>query len=343
MTKYTPNIKDPRVQRKLEKAWNYSLANLSQTKPRNWATRRIDVWYGAQSNPLSRWLRDTLLITHNEYYNSLTGKTKSYLLSPTGIETLGQLLNKTNNKTPIQQQIKSARLAAADSVFGEEIKNAAFTYTEKSNRMWNDIQNLSNDVRKPLFANYGYVHEYDIKSCAPTLIKQYAVTCGLTRPTPVLDAYLADPEYHRQRIATLLGVDRKTAKKLITARFAGNKFGDNSILKDLGGSWLLHNRLKADEWYAVDLPKDIKKLWDIIKHTEHLPRMNGRVKWSVYFREEMRVMRATHQYLEKNNIKYFHEHDGWRCTSCVDLRALKLFIQKKTGYEVDFDYDVYEQ
>ena len=137
-------------------------------------------------------------------------------------------------------------------------------------------------------------------------------------------------------------MDRKTAKQLITSRFAGARFGrENSLYFQLGQDPHRLDLLKNDPWFE-QLSVDIKKMWDSIKAHEQLGRMNAKTKWGIYFREELCVMRSVHKYLDRTSVRYFHEHDGWRSNTPIDIRELKLHISKQTGYWIDFDWEVFE-
>ncbi len=338
--KYTPNFNDPRVRRKASRAWQLVSINLHEHKPREWGTRHIDTWVGHNSM-LSKWLRSQLLICVDPYYNPEKGKSKKYLLNQANWIDLGVRLELFKN-APCATQLATAKIQAADEVFGKEIASGNFAYEQKKNRLWNPIQRLDNATRKPLFANYGYVHEYDIRSAAPTIISQYARDL-MKKPTPVVDAYVEDPNHYRNQLAQDIGVDAKTAKTLITQRFAGASFGpQNSIAQTLDGRWVAYARLKNHTWYQ-DLTDDITCIWKTIKADEGISqRFTPRLKWNIYFEQELKVMRSVHKYLSKNNIQYFHEHDGWRSTSAVDLHQLKLHVKKHTSYTLDFSYEVFD-
>ena len=342
MTKYIPNFNDPRVVKRINRSLDYAFANLSETKPKQWSTRHIDKWFGNQGNNLSRMLRQQLLIVADPYYNPLTKTAKKYLLN---LDAAINLANKVNRQIiPSALHIQQEKINSADRIFGNEIAQGEFVYKSKSNRLWHDCQNIDNTTRKQLFANYGYVHEYDIKSAAPTLLYQLSRACGLTRSTPTIQQYLTDPEYYRNKLAHDLEVDRKTAKTLITSRFAGARLGtQNSLMQQLNNNRIRYERLKNNEWFD-SLTKDIKKMWDAIKLHESTGRLSVRDKWSIYYREELRVMRLVHKFLEQQGIsKSFHEHDGWRSCSAIDIRQLKLSIHKASGYWIDFDYEVFDK
>lgn len=340
LKKYNPNWRDPRVQRRINQSLDYALANLSPTKPKEWSTRQIDRWFGNQGNPLSKMIREQLLTTHDPYYNPERGQAKKYLLNVEGAHKLALQVGRTVGTVPAQ--LHQSTLESADRIYGKQIASGVFEYKEKSNRLWNDIQHLDNTTRKPLFANYGYVYEYDIKSSAPNILVQYAKNNGLDAAIPTIENYLRDPDLYRTKLQTLLGCNRKTAKQLITSRFAGARFGKrNSIINQLEYNWHQYNLLKDDEWFE-QLTREIKSLWDCLKKDLGLSRINAKHKWDLYFSEELRVMRSVHKYMDKTSVRYFHEHDGWRSTGAVDLHQLKLHVRKQTGYWLEFDEEVYE-
>ena len=332
MKKYNPNFQDPRVTRRVNTSLDWALACLSPTKPRQWSTRHIDRQFGSQHNPLSKMMRQHLLTTHDIYYNPLTHKSKQYLLNLAGASQLASYVGRDVNT----KNLHSQRCTSADTLYGEQIAQGAFEYTEKSNRLWNDIQFLENDIRKPLFENYGYIHEYDIRTAAPTLLYQLAQQ-HRTKPLPAVKDYVDHSREHRQLLSERIGVDVNTAKRLITARCAGARFGAmNAIARELQGRWVAYERLKTDHWFNT-VSKEIVEMWSVIKSSEDLPRLTARIKWNIYFREELRVMRSVHSSLNKQGITYFHEHDGWRSREAVDMRKLKLHVNKQTGYWVDFE------
>lgn len=338
--KYKPNFNDPRVVKRINRSLDYAIACLSTTKPKQWGTRHLDTWFGSQHNPLSKLIRSHLLIVSDPYYNPERGIAKKYLLNMAGAQRLGDLIGR--EIFPCALQMQQTQIECANRIYGEQIATGAFEYKTRSNRLWNDIQNLSNSTRKPLFANYGYIYEYDIKSAAPNILTQYARHHGLARHTPTIDEYLEDPTHCRNYLKQLLHTDVKTAKQLITSRFAGARFGPtNSIMHTLNRNWHQYNTLKSDVWFE-QLTREIKLVWDSIRDHQGVTRLNSGDKWSIYFREELRVMKSVHKYLDRTNVRYFHEHDGWRSTGSCDIHQLKLHIRKHTGYWLEFDEVVFE-
>ena len=339
MTDYKPNFNDPRVKKKIKRALGFACSSLSPDRPRAWARVELDKWLGHQHHKLGLWLRGRLLITHSERWNMLTGQCKTYLLNLEGVREL-----ETNYydylivKLPIATQVQKIGVEWAEQEYKQQLETGDFQYKEKSHRLWNDLQRLPTEIRKPLFTKHGYEYEYDIKCCAPTLIHQLAKQTGMTRPTKTLDEYLAHRQLYRQALSERLGCNLKQAKEIINAVFAGAKLGPgNSIDLILKGNRHQLDLLSTNVWFK-NLRKDIKKCWDSIKVSKGITKLNSRSKWMIYFELESSVMRVVRNHLQKEKNKFFLEHDGWRCESYVDENELRRSVRTKTGYDIEFEY-----
>jgi hypothetical protein len=339
---YTPNFNDPRVKKKIKRALGFCCSSLSYDKPRAWARVELDKWLGHQHRDLGRWLRKTLLVEESARWNKDLGECKKWLLREEGVNHLCENYNDylitklpIANKVPVSTQIA---IDWAEEHYGKEIKTGDFEYKEKSNRFWNDLQRIPSEIRKPLFSKHGYEYEYDIQACAPTLISQLARKEGMTRPTPVLDEFLADRQKYRLALAERLGCSERQSKEILNAIFAGAKLGPgNSIAKILNENRHQLSLLRDNLWFT-SLRKDIKKCWDAIKSSEKSLRLSSRDKWMIYFSLEKSVMSVVRRELGKQGNRHFLEHDGWRCESYIDPYSLRLSVRKHTGFDVQFDY-----
>lgn len=336
---YTPNFRDPRVKKRIKRALGFVCSSLSDTRPRAWARVELDRWFGTQNHDLSRWLRKKLLIESNPRWNMNHGICKQYLLNTEGVQQMSKLYNDiTIVKLPIVAQVQNIGVEWAKEQYAEQLATGCFEYKDKSNRLWNDLQRLPTEIRRPLFASQGYHWEYDIRACAPTLIHQRAKREGLTRPTPTLDEFLADRQLYRQALAERVGCSEAQAKQIITALFSGAKLGVGNAIADILNNDINQlNILKTNTW-LIALRKDIKKCWDAIKSSEKSLRLSSRQKWMIYFELERSVMNVVRTELNKLSVRYFLEHDGWRCDTHIDEYSLRLTVKKRTGYSVDFDY-----
>ena len=339
---YTPNFNDPRVKKKCLKALGFVCSSLSVDKPRAWARVELDKWFGTQNHLFSKWLRNQLIIEHSKRWNKDTGECKKWLLREQGVRDLCEIYNHyLIAKLPIVAQVpKTTEIAIdwAETQYKDALTTGNFDYKEKSNRLWNDIQRIPSEIRKPLFAKHGYEYEYDIQACAPTLISQFARNEGLTRPTPVLDDFLANRQHYRTALAERIGCTEKQAKQILNAIFAGAKLGPgNAIATILNENKHQLILLKDNVWF-IDLRKDIKKCWDAIKSSEKSLRLSSRDKWLIYFGLEKSVMSVIRKQLVKEGNRCFLEHDGWRCESYIDPQSLRLCVKKSTGYDIQIDY-----
>jgi len=341
---YTPNFADPRVKRRIKRAMGFACSSLSDTRARRWARVELDRHFGTQNHDLSRWLRKQLLITANIHYDYQLGLCKSYRLNTEAVAYLSDIINDSrciNNTTipnyPSVAQVQEIGLSWAKDTYGKEIQSGLFEYKDKSNRLWNDIQRLPTEIRRPLFAEQGYHWEYDIRACAPTLIYQHAKNQGLTKRTPTLNDFLADRQLYRQALAQTLNCTESQAKQIITALFSGAKIARGYAIDQI----LDHDSVKFDilknNVWIKQLRKDIKRCWDAIKSSESSLRLRSRDKWHIYFQLERAVMSVVRTELNKQSIRYFLEHDGWRCDRHIDEYSLRLLVKKRTGYSVEFD------
>ena len=335
---YTPNFNDPRIKKRLLRARGFVCGCLSTTTPRAWARVELDKWLGHQHHALGKWIRSRLLIEDSPRWNKDTGVCKKWLLNADGVNEICEIYNDyLIHKLPIATQVEEIAIEWAETEFKHELTTGNFQYSEKSNRLWNDIQRIPSSIRKPLFTKHGYEYEYDIKACAPTLISQRARAVGMTRPTKTLDLFLAQRALYRQALAERVGCEERQAKEIINAVFAGAKMGPGNAIDDI----LKGNRdqlaiLKTNKWFC-DLRKDIKKCWDSIKLSEMSVRLSARDKWMIYFSLEKEVMSVVRKQLIKEKNKHFLEHDGWRCESYIDTGELSRLVRTKTGYVVEFD------
>lgn len=334
---YQPNPKNKAFIRRANLALEFVDKYVKDTP--NWlSTRWIDdtQHFGHSGNPLSQWLRSKLLIIVNDHYDMKQGRCKTYRKNHRGYKELQLLLNPAYQAkaiTPLQEQ---------------QLISGNFPYTEAGERYYNSLQFLRSDVRKPTFAQHGYRYNYDIICAAPTVIRQYADMCGLTKATPALDTYIHNRSQIRDRLSLELEITPKTAKKLIHALVNGAPLGTNY-------NWSIYSLLNRDsskiKWLQQDefiqqLRIDVSACWQAIKpHTPKTSkRFNSQAKSRVYRIIETEIMRVVYKRITHQNvsIRTFNEHDGWRCDCLVDQNDLRAHIKRTTGYIIDFDYEVVE-
>lgn len=324
-------------------------------------------FFGILSNRTSRYLKNTLLTEIYQSHTKNNKKTKIYKINIQGLNYVREELNGTYqglykdycelDRSTSWLYVYEIQKQVAEQVFKQnqtELDLGQFTYKKKSNRRYHRLQIINNRYRSDHFTNYGYKYNYDIECCAPTLLLQYARILGLTRPTPALDLLIANRTQVRQQIAIDCGISVADVKQIITARLQGAliaRTNRSSVYVDIleYNSFKLRAIQRHD--YMIQLGKDISLMWQtigqIVRRGTYLDRngvkkqmrLSSRKKTDVYRRLEELVMKEIEKYLKKQNMRFFLEHDGWRCDQLIDVDQLIYVIRSKTGYNIRLDMD----
>lgn len=352
---YNPNMADPRVRNRIQKAFGFARGVLSTDKPHGWSTRYLDRYFGQQQHALSQWLRKHLLICRNPRYSKDAGITKQWCLNAAGADHIRHLLNSDiGTAAAAQQQFDQECVDHwIQKEFGDQVATNQYEYTEKSFRLWHPIQNIRSQYKKPLLAQYGLEYHYDIQCCAPTLIHQHAQRQlePMDLYLSALRHYLVDRQQVRQELAQAMAIDINTAKVIINALFCGARVGHNptfDISQLLNHDPARIEYLKQDP-YITELRTDIRICWNHIQtsmirrsiidknNRKRMLAITPRDKWMRYFDLERTVLNSVVDYMKVHNIQYFLEHDGWACDRPIDTQQLELHVRESTGYQVVFD------
>lgn len=338
MKKYTPNFDDPRCRRRIEASLEWATTYLKPNKPQWLGTREIQRHFGSQSRPLGIWLKNTLLQTHNHYFNPLTGACKTYLLRVEGVKKI-----KTALGIPVDADLP---LPLDDKIL-DELATGEFEYREKSQREYHWLQHQPKRRKRPLLAQSGYKYEYDIQCCAQTLLLQHARKSGFTTPTPQLDAYIADRESVRTVLASELGIDTGTVKRILTAMLNGatiSTWYDNTIFQLVNYNTLMINHLQRND-FIKEYKLEVRDMWKHIRGTMNLSkgvRLNAKLKSEMYRTLEEEVRVVIKRYMKKNKIRVFIEHDGWSCDTAIEIDRLCYEVKQQTGFVIKLDWTIWE-
>lgn len=341
---YQPNFNDPRVQRKCQRAFEWTVNNLGK-KPQAKSQKEIKDHFGQGQKPLTKWLRSQLLICTDQYFNRLTGQCKRYIANPSGIKQLKQLLN---GPITIKPELQA------------QLDTGLIEYRHQSNRFWNPLQNLPSYIKRPTLAQNGFNYNYDIQCCAQTLLLQYARKCGLDRPTPRLDEYIANRTHIRQQLAQELSITPDQVKKLLTALLNGARLAHRDhkglaspLLLLLDNKSAIIDQLKSNS-YVSELRKEIKLLWSVIKPHRSVRTitlasgktrscsLSPRDKAEIYRELEERVIRSVQTYLKRDNNKSLLQHDGWTCERAIDINELRTYVKTHSGYVIELDWEIWQ-
>lgn len=358
---YTPNFNDPRVLNRVRTALGFAIAVFSETESRSWSTRYIDKHVGQIQTPLGRYLRNSLLICTDPKFTMGGGKCKKYQLNPEGVRHLKEHIYyskasydlpeqlSTDWDEPIWDQFVVGRFV--HGTYSEQLKTGNFDYRESHYRLFNDLQNVKTVYRKPILAEYGYKHNYDISCAAPTIIEQVSRRYGNDLWMPYYEEYLNNKTQVRTQLSKDFELDVKQTKVLINSLFCGARIGLSS---QFSTSILLGNDVSKimfakEHEFLTGLREDIKTAWSYVISSEQeitrrrkldtgrLIPVSSKDKWLVYFKYERYIMNVISRHLKEENLKFFLEHDGWSCDKQVDVSQIEQLILAETGFTVKLE------
>lgn len=372
---YTPNLKDPRILKRIQTAYGFARGVLSSTESHSWSTRYIDKYFGQQQNQLSKWLREQLLVCTSDRYNKDAGKTKEYKLNESGANYIREVI-KGNTLVTCEEWIQNNPKEDLDILygpeqrtydehavamwiqkeFGSELESGNFNYDDKSGRLWHPMQSVRRCFKKRILAEHNLTYHYDIQCAAPTLIHQHAQKQEERMDLYLfaLRRYLSDRNQVRTELAKAIEVDMKTVKVLINALFCGARLGNNpefALSQLLGNDSAKIAYLKENE-FITQLRDDIKTCWTYIEpsmsrtsivdknsRTRMLP-VSSKQKWARYFDLERTILNHVIDYMKQRDYSYFLEHDGWACSNKLDVNDLSDYVYNSSGYRVIFESEL---
>lgn len=335
MTTYVPNFADPRVIKRIQKSIEFVETYVFDT-PVPVAKTQIIKHFGQSQHPLSKYLKDQLLICEDPYFNWNTQQCKKYVRNTEGIVDLRRKIGMPTVKAELDAQLDSGD----------------FVMVEKSDRFHNPIQYLPRVIRDPLLSEKGYKHNYDIECAAPTLLYQYAkkicATKGIWLELPYIENYLNDRTSVRNGLSIKHNISPDIIKQILTGLFQGAQLSlshTTRIFHLLNGNYYLIRKLKDDP-YMIELITEIKSMWKEITPTMKVEldkkRINGKDKAAKYRELEKEVMSVIKKELKRTNNKYLEIHDGWSCRDVCDVRYLIDCVRYQTGYVIKIDWEMYE-
>jgi hypothetical protein len=342
MTAYTPNLNDLRIQKRAKKAYAFCIAVASRNPAGN--TMSVEVMsqhFGNVGRGLGKWLKETLLICTDDYFNKNRKIAKKYRLNERGASYIRDCLIVEQNASKEVLESFDDQLIyehIADN-YGDDLLHLKFRYRESTYRLWHGLQHMPRRIKPTIFDQAGLSYHYDINNCAPTIIQQYAQQQGLDTPMFGIDYYINNKQQTRQHIADLISVDIKLAKKIIQAVTNGAKLSEDprrDIFKLLDKDLDKLNLLKKDQW-MTQYRQDFKQCWEAI-HPE-----GSETKWHTYFRLEREVLDTIIKYLKDNNTKHFLEHDGFYTDKPIDIPHVEELIRVNHNFILSLSGEVYSK
>jgi hypothetical protein len=346
---YEPNLQDPRVRRRLRTAFAFVVAWLSAGgKPIG--KQQIDQAVGHSGNPLSQWIRAELLVCTDDRWNKDTGQTKRWAYNTSGVHWLAQQLGYPEFHYNPQSQISADRqlclfyrsyaIEYLQQQFGQQLATGEFHYRDSSNRLWSPLQNLRREVRTQLLAQAGMQYQYDIQSCAPTLLYQLYLKNNHYLPglveMPHIQQLLSDRTSVREQLSVATGVGVDQIKTTLTAMFCGARLtphGSCALYRELDKNTPLMQALNNNTW-ILNYRREVRLMWTGIQRSLNIPQMDNSTKWQIYFRLERQVMDHLDTHMKQSGARTFRIHDCLATDQEFQQTDLETSVETATGYQI---------
>ena len=361
---YIPNFNDPRVLRRVNKAVGFSCALTSTDKPRQLSTRFIDKHFGMSNNPLSKFLRNQLLICVNDSFDMNNKRCKEYVLNQTGLSNLLDLVDKKNGNNniyityPSVVEVDEIAKIWGKTQYKAELDSLNFEYQEKSHRLYNEIQNIRSEARALLLAESGLCYDYDIETAAPTLLYQHSfkTPSATGEVLGYIEYYIDNKEYVRNELSDDSSLPVENIKGILNAHFSGGfltTYPRSQVFRMCNNDPGIVKFLQQHD-FIIGLKADIKTMWEPIK-ADTKPEyywtstnkwrkrpFNPRTKWNIYFQLERLVLDQVIEYCKEIGANYFLEHDGFRTDKKIDTADLSLYIREGIDYNLTFKERIHD-
>ena len=332
---YTPNWASKPFRRRAILALDFCTQWLPSGKRRKISKTVIDAHFGntGRQGP-GRWLKEYLLFCEDSYYNMQTGECKLWSVRQDNLGTL---------RAYLREPEKPAILSVVEE---SSILTGEFIYKEKSGRSYHRLQNLPRRKRQRLFGPRGYQYEYDIESCALTLLLQRARQCGLTHSTALLDTILEDRQAVRKTLADELNLTTAQIKSILAKILNGARISSwhtSKIFEEVNWNPLMIRQLQANPTIQ-QYQWEVKQLWAAIRPTLNLHpgERIDRHKSRVYLELEQMVTKVIAKQLKKEMTRAFWIHDGVLTDRAIDISHYQNLVRTQTGFNIRLDWCIYE-
>lgn len=278
---------------------------------------------------MSKYLRENLLRHGLSGTAYEAGKVSMrYVLNQKGYNRIRDIVSKhvdekvLEKTSPINKQLQA------------EVAALEFKYREKSDRYWHPLQNMRREAKTKFWLEHGLPFDYDIETCAPTILSNLADQHGLHDLVSVpIREYLQNKSKLREHIAGLVGISLNDSKRLINSLFNGARLAATpfcAAFNVVGQSKEKMELLQQDR-EVRRLRTAVKLMWGQLQRKMRKDLSNGKLKWGLYFHHERMVLDVIKDYLGRTGNRHFTEHDGFRTERAVDLVELSMLIHARTG------------
>jgi hypothetical protein len=340
VTAYQPNFAHARVRSRVKKVLNFVELYVSRDQTHWIASSQLYQVFGNTSRPLGRYLKELVLETVDPFYNPLTHTCQQYRLRPHGVTWL-------QAQTGLGEFVPQV-----EPVLEQQLTSGRFDYQEKSDRLWNPLQQLSRSSRNRVLNTHGYCYHYDIEAAAPTLLLQRARSLNPDLAIPALSHYVQARTQVRRQIADQTGCTHQQIKDIINAVLQGavvSSWPHSSVFRMLNWNRTQLQALQqCQEFQAIQ--QDIRRMWcqlrseipvRIITGSNGRPRrarLSGADKSGLYRQIESQVGQVIRRTLRGQRIRFLWIHDGWCSDQIIDPQLVRDRVRQRTGYQIQIDW-----
>lgn len=338
-----PNINDPRVRRAVIGALEWCEPLLTAKWPKRISSGQIRKALGnTSSNRVADWLKANLLTKVGGYEVGV--KSNSFRLNTEGFDRLHVLLGLEPPTV-----IDVLRRQYADVLAGAELE-----YKDTGTRRYNDFQNIRRDDRRTLCEGWW---DYDIETCAPTLVHQYAVEGRRTifgegpEPFPAVARLVSDKAAVRAEVMALAGLSLKDAKGLLTMLFFRantSPFPGNAFFSLLRRDPVLRQQV-LDDPFISQFRMEVELIWMFATSHNDREYRAGRLaghklidrqekpskrRMQIYLELEREVINVIEEQLAAAGTGKILMHDGFMSRQRCEVSALEKAVKDRTSFDI---------
>lgn len=275
-----------------------------------------------------------LIVVDNTWDYKTEGNTKckKYKLNVVNYKKISSMVYGSEEKVE-EEFIKNESIR-----FEDELKTGKFIYKDVDFRQYHPLIHLSKELRNKILKEAGYVHEYDIASCAPTIIIERAKKSGVKIPfNKEVSLFQKNPKRYREYIAKRVGLPSKTIKLVINALIHGSKMSSRSeIFTDiLNSSMPAFVRLAANPRFLKFRKSMGKILGGLSGEVENGDDMSfGKRTFMLYTEIESQIRKVWLDLANSLGAKVFLIHDGFNSDVSIDEGLIMNKIKEEIGYSV---------
>ena len=223
----------------------------------------------------------------------------------------------------------------------EELRTGNFQYTTVDFRQYHPLISMPKKIRNKILHDAGYIYEYDIASCAPTIIIERARKSGVKIPfNKEVDRFFKNPKRYREYIARRANVSSKEVKQTINALLHGSRMSTKSEIftEVLDGSIEKFTRLTANPRFIKFRKSMARILRGLAGEVEEGDDMSfGKRTFMLYTEIEQKIRNVWIDVANEIGAKILLIHDGFNSDVKMDETELMTKIKSEIGFDVKIE------